>query len=80
MMQDPASSTSRRDLLFLVLAAVVVFGAGIGLRNPWPADEPVYALIARDMLAHHEWLLPMAGGDFFQDKPPLFFWMVAAPD
>jgi len=80
MMQDPASSTSRRDLLFLVLAAVVVFGAGIGLRNPWPADEPVYALIARDMLAHHEWLLPMAGGDFFQDKPPLFFWMVAALD
>lgn len=77
------NATSRvpsRDLLWVLLAGVLVLGAGIGLRNPWPADEPVYALIARDMLAHGQYLLPMAGGDYFQDKPPLFFWMVAAFD
>jgi 4-amino-4-deoxy-L-arabinose transferase-like glycosyltransferase len=68
------------DVLWIVAAAAVVFGAGMGLRNPWPADEPVYALIARDMLAHGQWLIPMAGGDFFQDKPPLLFWLIAASD
>jgi 4-amino-4-deoxy-L-arabinose transferase-like glycosyltransferase len=65
-------------MLWILCGALVLLGAGIGLRNPWPADEPVYALIARDMLAHGQWLLPMAGGDYYQDKPPLFFWMVAA--
>jgi 4-amino-4-deoxy-L-arabinose transferase-like glycosyltransferase len=70
----------RRDLWWILAAGAVVLGAGMGLRNPWPADEPVYALIARDMLAHGQWLLPMAGGDYFQDKPPLFFWLVAASD
>jgi 4-amino-4-deoxy-L-arabinose transferase-like glycosyltransferase len=72
--------TARREVWWILLAALVLLGAGLGLRNPWPADEPVYALIARDMLAHGNWLLPMAGGDYFQDKPPLFFWLVAASD
>jgi 4-amino-4-deoxy-L-arabinose transferase-like glycosyltransferase len=57
--------------------ALLVFGAGLGLRDPWPADEPVYALIARDMLRHGNWLIPMVGGDYFQDKPPLLFWLQA---
>ena len=38
--------------------ALLVFGAGLGLRDPWPADEPVYSLIARDMLRHGNWLIP----------------------
>lgn len=57
--------------------ALLVFGAGLGLRDPWPADEPVYSLIARDMLRHGNWLIPMVGGDYFQDKPPLLFWLQA---
>ncbi len=67
-----------RDLLLLTGLGLLVIGAGLGLRNPWPADEPVYALIARDMLATGHWLIPMVGGDYFQDKPPLLFWMQAA--
>jgi len=65
----------RRDLALLLLAGTVLIGAGIGLRDPWPADEPVYALIARGMLRTGNWLIPMVGGDFFQDKPPLLFWL-----
>jgi 4-amino-4-deoxy-L-arabinose transferase-like glycosyltransferase len=57
--------------------ALLVFGAGLGLRDPWPADEPVYALIARDMLSSGNWLIPMVGGDYFQDKPPMLFWLQA---
>ena len=57
--------------------SLLVFAAGLGLRDPWPADEPVYSLIARDMLRTGNWLIPMVGGDFFQDKPPLLFWLQA---
>ena len=48
------------------------------MRDPWPADEPRFALIARDMVLTGEWLFPHVGGDLYQDKPPLFLWMLAA--
>jgi 4-amino-4-deoxy-L-arabinose transferase-like glycosyltransferase len=67
-----------RDLLLLALAVAVFVGAGIGLRDPWPADEPRFALIARDMVATGDWLFPRIGGDLYHDKPPLYFWLLAA--
>ncbi|HET7811231.1 MAG TPA: glycosyltransferase family 39 protein [Steroidobacteraceae bacterium] len=66
------------DLSWLALALLVIIGTGVGIREPWPADEPRFALIARDMVATGEWLFPRVGGDLYQDKPPLFFWMLAA--
>ena len=66
-----------REVWLIIGLGLLVIGAGIGLRDPWPADEPVYALIARDMLHSGNWLIPMVGGDFFQDKPPMLFWMQA---
>jgi 4-amino-4-deoxy-L-arabinose transferase-like glycosyltransferase len=68
----------RSDLLWLALALLAIIGTGIGIRDPWPADEPRFAAIARDMVATGEWLFPRVGGDLYQDKPPLFFWMLAA--
>jgi len=67
-----------QDLLWLALALIVIIGTGIGSRDPWPADEPRFAAVARDMVATGEWLFPRVGGDLYQDKPPLFFWMLAA--
>ncbi len=66
-----------RDLLWLALALLVIIGTGLGIRDPWPADEPRFASIARDMVATGEWLFPRVGGDLYQDKPPLFFWLLA---
>jgi 4-amino-4-deoxy-L-arabinose transferase-like glycosyltransferase len=66
------------QLLCLFLIAAVVLGAGLGLRDPWPPDEPRFALIAKDMVASGEWLIPRVGGVLYPDKPPLFFWLVAA--
>ncbi len=54
-------SLQRRDVSLILALGVVVMGAGLGLRNPWPADEPVFALISRDMLASGNWLIPMVG-------------------
>ena len=65
------------DLLWLLLALVVIVGTGLGMRDPWPADEPRFASLARDMVQSGEWLFPRVGGDLYQDKPPVFFWMLA---
>jgi 4-amino-4-deoxy-L-arabinose transferase-like glycosyltransferase len=67
---------SVRDLLWLLLALVVIIGTGLGIRDPWPADEPRFASLARDMAQSGEWLFPRVGGDLYQDKPPLFFWLL----
>jgi 4-amino-4-deoxy-L-arabinose transferase-like glycosyltransferase len=65
------------DLLWLLALALLLIATGIGLRDPWPADEPRFALVARDMVATGHWLLPRVGGQPYPDKPPLFFWLIA---
>ena len=67
----------KRDLFWLLGIGLLLVGTGIGLRDPWPADEPRFALIARDMAAMGDWLLPRVGGDIYADKPPLYFWLMA---
>lgn len=66
----------RLDLFWLLGLGLLLIATGIGTRDPWPADEPRFALIVRDMVATGEWLLPRVGGDVYADKPPLFFWMM----
>lgn len=65
------------DMAWIVLAFVGIILVGFGLRDPWPADEPRFAVIARDMWLSGDWLIPRAGGDLYQDKPPLHFWLMA---
>jgi 4-amino-4-deoxy-L-arabinose transferase-like glycosyltransferase len=72
------SAAVLQDLTWLVGLALLLMGAGIGLRDPWPADEPRFALVAQDMLRSGDWLIPRIGGDLYADKPPLFFWLLAA--
>jgi 4-amino-4-deoxy-L-arabinose transferase-like glycosyltransferase len=38
------------------------------------ADEPRYAQVAREMLAHHDWVTPTLGGIAWLEKPPLYYW------
>jgi len=65
------------DLVMLAGLALVLIGAGFGLRDPWPPDEPRFALIAQDMLRSGDWILPRVGGDLYADKPPLYLWLLA---
>ena len=72
---------SRRDTLldvgYLLVLALLLMATGLGLRDPWPADEPRFALVAQDMLRSGDWLIPRVGGDLYADKPPFFFWLLA---
>src|SRR5512139_2075494 len=66
------------DVFFLVGFALLLMATGLGLRDPWPADEPRFALVAQDMLRSGDWLIPRVGGDLYGDKPPFFFWLLAS--
>ena len=77
----PSQSSTRAiyfDFAWLIGLALLLIATGIGLRDPWPADEPRFALIARDMVASGDWLVPRVGGDLYADKPPLYFWLLAS--
>ncbi|BCT92036.1 hypothetical protein LYSHEL_10600 [Lysobacter helvus] len=68
----------RRELFWFLAIAFVVLAAGIGLRAPWPADEPRFALVAKQMWDSGQWLFPHRGHELYADKPPLFFWLIGA--
>ena len=73
----PALDAAAASGWIFALAGVVVL-VGIGLRGPWPADEPRFAQIAREMVESGHWLFPTRGGELYSDKPPLFVWAIAA--
>ncbi len=66
-----------RDLLWLLLFALVLLASGLGLRDPWPADEPRFAMIARDIVESGRWFLPQRGPELYAEKPPVFIWAQA---
>lgn len=72
----PKTAVSRDTWLFWIVA-LLVLGAGLGLRDPWPADEPRFALVARHMVESGDWLFPHRGHELYSDKPPLFMWLQA---
>ena len=62
-------------LLFLFcLCLYGIFGDLIPLLDP---DEPVYGETAKEMIATGDWFSPRIYGEFWYDKPPLFYWLEA---
>jgi len=73
----PSQAQYRRAWIVLLIFAIVLLGIGIGLRDPWPADEPRFALNALEMLRTGQFWFPHRGGELYPDKPPLFMWASA---
>ncbi|GAA5000861.1 glycosyltransferase family 39 protein [Pseudoluteimonas lycopersici] len=73
----PKTRASRESWLFWMVALLVI-GAGLGLRDPWPADEPRFALVAKQMVESGQWLFPHRGVELYSDKPPMLMWLQAA--
>jgi 4-amino-4-deoxy-L-arabinose transferase-like glycosyltransferase len=67
-----------RDTWLFWTVALLVLGAGMGLRDPWPADEPRFALVAKQMVESGNWLFPHRGVELYSDKPPMLMWLQAA--
>ena len=74
----PNPEPRNRDAWLFWITALLVLGAGLGLRDPWPADEPRFALVAKQMLESGDWLFPHRGIELYSDKPPMLMWLQAA--
>ena len=67
----------RQKAVWLLFLAFCFLAVGLGLRDPQPADEPRFALIAKDMVEQGHWFFPHRGQELYADKPPLFMWIQA---
>ncbi|MCZ6508755.1 MAG: glycosyltransferase family 39 protein [Acidobacteria bacterium] len=65
---------SKRDLLGLVLAAGFLFFFGLGERDLWRPNEPIYGRAVAEMAASGDWMKPTVNGEVFSEKPILYFW------
>ena len=70
----------RKNEIWLAAAALLTLAAGLGLRDPWAPDEPRYALIAAEMLQSGDWSVTRLGGVIYAQKPPVYFWLLAAAE
>ena len=63
--------------ILLVISCIIIFFnlGGIPLLDP---DEPVYAETAKEMFLNHDFISPRIYGEFWYDKPPMYYWLVAA--
>ena len=60
----------------LVVALFIMFFQ-LGSYPLLDPDEPVYAQTPREMLAAGDLLSPRIYGDYWYDKPPMYYWLVA---
>jgi len=61
--------------LLLVISINILWGIGsVPLLDP---DEPVYAETAREMIEFNDYLSPRIFNEYWYDKPPMYYWLVA---
>ena len=62
----------------MLIVAVFIMFFQLGSYPLLDPDEPVYAQTAREMLASGDLLSPRIYGEYWYDKPPMYYWLVAA--
>ncbi len=66
-----------KNSILLFLFCLALYGIFLGLVPLLDPDEPVYGETAKEMIASGDWISPRIYGDFWYDKPPLFYWLEA---
>ncbi|CUH94000.1 putative membrane protein [Propionispora sp. 2/2-37] len=63
-------------LCVIIISAFIIF-LNLGTLPLLDPDEPVYAETPKEMLQYNEFLSPRIYGEYWYDKPPLYYWLVA---
>ena len=66
-----------RFWIVAIISIMILFFnlGGIPLLDP---DEPVYAETPKEMFIFNEFVSPRIFGEYWYDKPPMYYWLVAA--
>ncbi|MCD8175115.1 MAG: glycosyltransferase family 39 protein [Phascolarctobacterium sp.] len=67
----------KNSLLIIAGVAIVTMFFGLSAVPLSDPDEPAYAETAREMIATGDYVSPRIFGDFWYDKPPVFYCLVA---
>jgi 4-amino-4-deoxy-L-arabinose transferase-like glycosyltransferase len=67
-----------RSLFLLFALALILMFVDLGHTPLFEPDEGRYSEIPREMLARGDFVTPRLNGVLYFEKPPLYYWMVAA--
>jgi 4-amino-4-deoxy-L-arabinose transferase-like glycosyltransferase len=70
--------TGRSSFLVSLFLALLLCCAAIGSHSLWSPDEPTGAGVGRAMRDSGDWIVPRLNGEPFLEKPPLYWWTLAA--
>ena len=62
--------------LVIVVAMLLITAVSYLVRPLSPVNETLYTGVAWDMWSHHHFLVPLVDGHTYNQKPPLFFWLL----
>ena len=65
------------QIIVLVGLCFTLYFVNLNQWDLWNPDEPRYAQVAREMAEGGDWILMHYNGSVYNDKPPLFFWLIA---
>jgi len=65
------------QIAILIGFCIALYFLNLGRWDLWSPDEPRYAQVAREMVNRGDWILMHYNGKTYEDKPPLFFWLIA---
>src|SRR5262245_55056411 len=67
-----------KQLGIVAAVAALVMLTNLGGPRLWDRDEPRNAGCAREMLEHHDWVVPQFNGELRTHKPVLLYWCIMA--
>ncbi|MEM1136730.1 MAG: glycosyltransferase family 39 protein [Bacteroidota bacterium] len=66
----------QRYVIFALLLILTGLFLNMGI-HPLYHEEPRRAMIAWEMLQHHQWFTPTVTGEFYYKKPAAYSWLIA---
>lgn len=66
-----------RNIWLVTIIALLIMFFNLGSIPLLDPDEPVYAETPKEMVQFNEFLSPRIFGEYWYDKPPLYYWLVA---